>query len=567
MSQPTTGRRILTQARRSIWPLVSLLALVALVIGACTQQSGGGPTSSSGEADPNGEFRSNMIGEPDTIDPQVESFAVEIGVTMQVFEALMTFDIKTGKPIPAAAKDQPKISDDGLTYTYTLRDGLKYSDGKAVTANDFKYGWQRLCDPATAGNYSVTGYIVVGCEAWNLMDVKRDDPAKLAAAKATFLNSIKVNGNDISFTLRERAPYFNSITGLWVGVPTREDMVTKGGERWTEPATYIGNGPFIFSEWVHNSKMVFVRNPNFRTPVKLAKWTKVMINEGSIAFAAYRNDELDEYGIQAEDMRSIEGDATLKSQVVEGPGSCSAYIGFNQKRAPFDDKFVRVAFAKSFDREAYITDIQKIGKPSTSFISPGIPGYDPADSFQKFDPPAAKAALALASPAAQAALANVKITYNASARAKTRLEWFQNQWKTNLGVNVQLDPVDSTTYSQLIRRVETSPQAFFTSWCADYYDQQDWLSTVFNSKSAHAPTGYNNPAFDKLVADADREPDTKKRDELYLQASRLLSQDAPVGFVYYFITKILVKPWVRNLYITPLGFEEQAYVDLYVTKH
>src|SRR5713101_9817097 len=215
------------------------MTLVAMVVGACTQQGGGpNPTSAADQADPNGELTTNMVAEPDTIDPQVESFVQEIGVTMRVFEPLMTADVKTGKVIPAAAKDQPKVSSDGKTYTYTLRDGLKYSDGKAVTANDFKYGWQRLCDPATAGNYSFTGYIVVGCEAWNSMDPKKDDPAKLAAAKATFLNSIKVNGNDISFTLTEQAPYFNSIAGLWVGVPTREDMVTKGGDKWTEPATY-----------------------------------------------------------------------------------------------------------------------------------------------------------------------------------------------------------------------------------------------------------------------------------------------------------------------------------------
>ena len=343
--------------------------------------------------------------------------------------------------------------------------------------------------------------------------------------------------------------------------------MTKGGDKWTEPATYVGNGPFIFSEWNHNSKMVFTRNPNFRTPVKLAKWTKVMINEGAVAFAAYRSDELDEYGIAAEDLRSIDSDAALKAQVVEGPGSCSNYIAFNLKKAPFDDKNVRVAFVKSFDRDAYIADIQKIGKPSTSFISPGIPGYDPGDTFQKFDPASAKTALAQASPAAQAALANLKITYSATARGKTRLEWFQNQWKTNLGVNVSLDPVDTTTYTQLVKKLETAPQMFYIGWCADYYDQQDWLTTVFNSKSTQTPTGYNNPTFDKLVADADKEPDAKKRDDLYQQASRLLSQDAPVGFVYYSTTKILQKPWVKNLYITPLGFEEAGYIDLYVTKH
>ena len=543
------------------------MTLLAMVVGACTQQ-GGGPTTSggAGQADPNGELVTNMGSEPDTIDPQVESFVQEIGVTMKVYEALMTFDIKTGKPIPAAAKDQPKVSADGKTYTYTLRDGLKYSDGKALTANDFKYGWQRLCDPATAGQYAFTGYIVAGCGEWNAMDPKKDDPAKLAAAKTTFLNSIKVNGNDISFTLTDQAPYFNSIAALWVGVPAREDMVTKGAEKWTEPATYVGNGPFILSEWKHNEKMVFTRNPNFRTPTKLAKWTQVMINEGAVAFAAYRNNELDVYGIAAEDLRTIDADADLKAQRVDGPGSCTFYIGFNTKKDPFTDKNVRVAFAKSFDRDAYINDVQKIGKPATAFITPGIPGYDTGDTFQKFDVTAAKAALAQASPAAQAALANVKITYSSSARAKTRLEWFQNQWKTNLGLNVALDPVDSTTYTQLVKKPETTPAAFFLGWCADYYDQQDWLTTVFHSQSTVTRTGYNNPQFDKLVTDGDKETDPKKRDDLYQQASRLLSQDAPAAWIYYDANPALVKPWVKSYTITSLGFEEARFTEPYVTK-
>ena len=266
----------MTASRSRILPLLTLLTLLGLVVSACTQQ-GGGPSTGGGtdQADPNGELTTRVGGEPDTIDPQKESFVDEIGVTMRVFEALMTADVKTGKVIPAAAKDQPKISADGKTYTYTLRDGLKYSDGKAITANDFKYGWQRLCDPATAGEYAFTGYIVAGCEAWNSMDPKKDDPAKLASAKTDFLSNITVSGNDITFKLTDPAPYFNAIASIWVGAPAREDTVTKGGDKWTEPATFIGNGPFVLSEWKHNEKMVFTRNPNYRTPTKLAKWTVV----------------------------------------------------------------------------------------------------------------------------------------------------------------------------------------------------------------------------------------------------------------------------------------------------
>jgi oligopeptide transport system substrate-binding protein len=557
----------LPQTRSRIWPLVALLTLFSLVVSACTQ--GGGPTTGGGgDADPNGELTTNMTSEPENIDPQQASFLGEIGVIMKTFEALTTFDVKTSQVIPGAAKELPKISADGKTYTFTIRDGLKYSDGKAVTAKDFQYGWQRLCDPATAGSYASTGYIVAGCAEWSGMDPKADDPAKLAAAKAAFLNNVKVNGNDISFTLNNPAPYFASIAGLWVGVPAREDKVTQGGAKWTEAATYIGNGPFVLSEWQHSTKMVFTRNTNYRTPTKLAKWTQVMINEGAVAFAAYRNNELDVFGIAAEDLRTIDSDAALKAQRFDGPGQCTFYIGYNNKLAPFTDKNVRIAFSKSFDRVGYINDVQKIGKPTTSFIPEGMPGYDAGDTFQKYDVAAAKAALAQASPAVTPALANVKITYSSSARAKTRLEWFQGQWKTNLGLNVTLDPVDATTFSALVKKPETTPALFFLGWCADYPDPQNWLSTVFHSTSTQTRTGYNNPEFDKLTQDADKEPDAKKRADLYQQASRILSQDAGVGFIYNDANPVLLKPWVKDYgnHLTSLNFETARWTDAYVTK-
>ena len=107
---------------------------------------------------------------------------------------------------------------------------------------------------------------------------------------------------------------------------------------------------------------------------------------------------------------------------------------------------------------------------------------------------------------------------------------------------------------------------FFLGWCADYYDQQDWLTTVFHSKSTVTQVGYNNPQFDKLVTDGDKEPDPKKRDDDYQQASRLLSQDAPAAWIYYDANPVLEKPWVKSFYLTSLGFEEARWTDPYVTK-
>jgi oligopeptide transport system substrate-binding protein len=563
----------MTLRDRTPWSLLAAFMAVALVITACQSQPGGtaATPAPADQPDPNGEFVSNMGSEPDTIDPQKESFVSEIGVTMKVFEALMTPDLKTGKPIPAAAKDQPKVSSDGLSYTYTIRDNLKFSDGTPVTTADFKYGWERLCDPATAGDYSFTGYVVVGCEAWNGMDPKKDDKAKLDAARQKFLDSITTSGSDITFKLTEPAPYFNAIASIWVGVPVKKDAVTKGGDKWTEPATFIGNGPFKLTEWKHNEKMVFERNDSFvghdGQKAKLAKITQVMINEGAVAFAAYRNNELDIFGAASEDLRTINADPDLTKQAVDGSDGCSFYVGFNNNKAPFTDKNARVAFAKSFDRDQYVKDVVGgLGKPSTSFIAPGIPGYDPEDTFQKFDVSAAKAALGLASPAAQAAAKTLKITYSSNARNKTRNEWFQQQWKTNLGLDIQLDPVDSTTYTQLVKKPETLPTLFILGWCPDYYDQQDWLTTVFSSKASSARVGYKSKQFDDLVFAADKETDAKKRDTEYQQASRLLSSDAAAAFIYYSTVKNLVKPWVKNYVITPLGFEEARFTDLYVTK-
>ena len=126
--------------------------------------------------------------------------------------------------------------------------------------------------------------------------------------------------------------------------------------------------------------------------------------------------------------------------------------------------------------------------------------------------------------------------------------------------------MESTTYTQLLKKSDSTPQSYYIGWCPDYYDQQDWLTTVFDSKSTISHTAWKNPQFDQLVESADKEPDTKKRDDMYLQASKILSQDAPVAFVYYGTTKLLVKPYVKNYYITALGFEVAAFTDVFVTK-
>lgn len=552
--------------RRGRHPLIALLIVLALVVGACQGQPGD-TTRGGDEEDPNGELVTNAGAEPDTIDPQKESFVNEVAQTMMVFEGLMKLDAKTLKPIPGSAAKEPEVSADGLRYKYTLREGLKYSDGKAVTAKDFAYGWTRLCDPATNGAYAFTGYVIVGCEAWNNMNPKTASPADLKAARDKL--GIKVlSEREIEFTLIEPAPYFNSIAATWVGVPTRQDMVERFGDKWTEPVSFIGNGPFKMVEWKHNDRFVFERNEHYREKVKLKRWTKVMISESAVSFAAYRNNELDTGPVTAELLRTIESDPELKKQIVEVPGSCTTYYGFNNSKAPFTDAKVRLAFAKSFDRDAFVRDIQKIGKPALSFIPPGRPGHDEGDVEQKFDPAAAKALLAGSGFAGKPELNSIKLTYRTSQTNKTRVEWVQQQWKNNLGLDLALDPVDATTFSQLVKSPATTPQFFLLGWCEDYPDPQNWLTTVFHSTSTVTRTGFKNAEFDRISREADREKDPAKRAQLYQQASRLLSKEAPVSFLLWSATKYLRKPWVRGVTDSSLDFEMGIFRvhEIYVTK-
>jgi oligopeptide transport system substrate-binding protein len=558
---------------RKIRKYLALAIGLAMLVTACTGQPSGGPPVAADQPDPNGEITTNAGTEPNTIDPQLASFSTEIEQIMSVFEGLMTLDPKTLKPIPGAAAKDPEVSADGLTWKVTLRDGLKYSDGSPLTAKDFVYGFIRTCDVDI--DYAFVLSVVKGCDDLNNMDHKKASAAELKAARDKV--GIRATGDkEITFSLTEPAAYFASILYMWVGMPVRESDVTKGGERWTEPSTYVGNGPFILKEWKHNDRFVYVPNPFYRLgKPKLAKWTRVMIADGAVAFAAYRSNDLDEFAVASEDLRAINGDPELGKQVVDRVAAITNYYGFNVTRAPFNDVNVRLAFAKGFDREAYTKDVLGgIGKSANNgFIPPGIPGYDETDTVQKFDVAAAKQLLDKASPEAKAALTSVKFTYSSTARGKTRAEWIQQQWEKNLpGVKIALDPVDPSAFSGLFKGGASgqSPQVFTLGWVADFPDQQNWFTTVFISKSGvHSRrTGFNNAKFDQLVRAADGEKDPKKRDAMYVEAGKLLSAEAPAAWLNYSASKFLRKPWLKGVtdssIDSTLGQFKQH--EIYVTK-
>jgi oligopeptide transport system substrate-binding protein len=544
--------------RSGIWAILAALTVLGMVVSACQQENG----TQGGQIDPEGELILPITAEPDSIDPQVESFVTEIGITMLVFDALMAFDPDTLRPIPGSAREM-KVSNDGLTYTFILKDGLKYSDGVDVKAKDYEYAFKRLCDPDVAGEYQGTGFIVVGCEEYAHADPAADSPAKLQELR----NKVGVKAIDdktIEYKIKEKASYFPSLMGMWIGVPTREDKVKAGGDRWTEPEHFIGNGLFKLTEWRHNEKLVFERNENHNPKAKLKKITKPVMAEQAVRFAAYQNGDIDFVAITGPERTTVEGNAELSKQLVRVPGSCTFYFGFNTQKPPFDDPNVRLAFSKAYDRDQYVKDIrQGLGTPNASFIPPGLPGYDAEDAAQKFDAPAAKQLLTQSRYGT--AIPPVKFTYSSTQRNKTNAEWVIGQWKQHLGVDIPLDPVDSTAFTRLVKDKATTPQLFYLSWCADYADQYNWLYDAYTVTLER--TNWKNQQFETLVRQAAGEQDPARRTDLYKQAQRILTKDAPAGFQFTTTDWVLVKPWVQGHKLTPIdfGFSYNTLANVFVT--
>lgn len=529
---------------------------------ATTAPAAGG--SSSAEA---GVLRLNHGAEGDNYDPQQASFVGEIQFIMLNYQGLMSFD-KDMKPVPGAA-ESVEPSADGKTYTFKIRADSKYSDGSPLTAQNFEYAWKRLADPKLAGQYqSIACGVIEGYSEYAATSCPdaEGNTKTVTEVEALDLDALRdgvgvkaIDDSTLEIKLVNPAPFFLSMAALWIGAPVREqDTQDPTGLVRAVPESFVGNGPFKLTEHTEAQTAVFEKNENYNGPLGPVKLNQIrfsFINDGQVAFQAYQNGELDALPIGAEDLAAVTSDATLSKEASDVPGSCTFYLGFNIRKAPFDNIEVRKAFAQSLDREAWVRDIlQGLGKPTQTFIPPGFPGYVASDKFP-FDATAAKKTLADAGVTAES-LGEVKVTYSQSTRNQARFEWLANQFKQNLGLNVALDPVDPTAYTALLKDENTIPTMFILGWCADYPDPQNWLTTVFKTGGVSAGrAGWSNKQFDELTSQADIETDATKRADLYQQAQDILINDAPVAFFWNDAGKELVKPYVKGADVqTPLDY-------------
>lgn len=554
-----------------MWHKRTLGALVALglVLAACGSGSPT-PAASGASTEPSADASVDMVdqvlnlslgGEPASLDPNLASDSVSITVLTQLVRPLVYFDPELNTVSDGGLADSWDLSADGTVITFHLKDGITYSNGDPIVAADFVYSWKRLIDPRTAADYSYVMLDVAGAG-----DVYSADATDDAAVDAALENFGVAAPDDATFvvTLGSPAAYFVSIATLWVGAPLREDF------SYSEASTYVSSGPYVMTDWQHGASISLAPNDTW-TAGQASQLTGIefsIIEDPSQALAAYENDEIDIVGVPSADVQRIKDDPDLSQQVAQGDRLSLEYYGFDMRAGgPFgDSKNLRYAFSEALDKQGLIDVVRNgIGTVAGSAVPPGMPGhqddigigYDPAKAATDFA--AGLTDLGLAS----AADLDLQLGYNTGADHEPTIEYFQEQWRTNLGVEVE--PVGLEWSSYLTRLNEDPFDIFRLGWGADYPHPNNFLTDLFTCTSGNNNMQYCNTAFDDAMRQAAVEPDLAKQVEIYNAAQAMLVDDAPVIFISWGQRFSLIKPWVHGLQATPQDFASGAYFFTNIT--
>jgi oligopeptide transport system substrate-binding protein len=551
--------------RSRLMVVFSILAVASMLLAACQTPT---PAAVVDPTDPPPApletLRVNLPAYPDIVDPQMSGFNAEIAHLYMIYEGLTRLD-KDLKTVPGAAESW-QYNDKLDEITFTLRPGLKYSDGTLINAQRFVYAILRNVNPATAGQYAAITDDIKGAIAYRSADLtttSADDLQKLRdAVEVRALDSSgnpctgydQANCNTVKISLAQPAPYFHTVMSLWVAAPVKQELIEAGGsEWWREPKNQVGNGPFIWTVNERDVKSEFIPNPYYWAGQPKYNLEYRYNPDTAVVYNAYKNNELDIANLGAEDLKAAKADPSLSQELRIYAGSCTYAVMFHAQKEPFTDPKIRAAFAYGLNREAWVTDILKgLGIPTLTWIPQGFPGYDAQETRWNYDPEKAKQMIKESSYGSVDKIPPITLTFSDSPRNRTRFEWLANQYKQSLGIDMKLNPVEATAYSALTKDVSTAPQLYILGWCADYPDPQNWLSVYWLTGTQCEDFGYSNLELDKLIKAADVEADPVKRMKLYDEAQKFMIGDVPNAILYIRPNAYLVKPWVKGINQTPM---------------
>ena len=446
------------------------------------------------------------------------------------------------------AAENMEVSEDGLVYTFKLRQDGKWSDGEPVTANDFKYSWMRALDKATAAEYSYQLYYIKNAEKFYNGEVSADEVG------------IKViDDYTLEVTLEAPTSYFKQLLAFPTYAPLREDIVSANPEGWaTSPETYICNGPFKLVKWDMKDQLVFERNENYwdASNVKLDSLTFKLVTDETTAYSELKAGNFDMVNsVPTNEIQPGKEEGLVKISPYLGTYFFAINVGKQDTlnddvKKALSNKLVRQALNLVVDRQEIIDNVAKAEQvPAYSFVPKGIFNEDGSEFADKeyYDPTAMDENIAKAKELLKEAgyengegLPTFELMYNSEGAHKDICQIIQQNW-AEIGVNVELTNQEWAVF--LNTRQQGDYQISRHGWIGDYVDPMTFLD-MWVTGGGNNDCGFSNAEYDKLISDAKVETDAAKRTEMLRKAEDILMDEMPIIPIYYYTN---VRAWNDNV--------------------
>lgn len=469
--------------------------------------------------------------DPETIDPALSTAVDANNMMLHNFECLLVVD-KDGELAPGQAESW-ETSKDGLTWTFHLRDGLKWCDGTDLTAEDFVYSWKRVCDPKVASPYSET---VLGVVKGYKEAIKGNLDALCVSApdKKTFV-----------VELAQPCTYFGSLAAFSTLSPVQKATIDKNGDSWAvTPEYYISNGAFYVSEWVPGSHIMMTKNPYYwnKDAVKLEKLKFVLMEDSNASYSAFKTGDVSMVkDVPTEEIPKLQGNEEFYIEPIIG----TYYVSLNDKLDTFKDARVRKALSLAIDRN-YLANtlMQGTYSPAGNLLGPGWTDTDGNDfvknsnngaEYIKTDDFAnnleeAKSLMKEAGYPDGKGFPKISYSTNEAGYHRAVAEYLQQAWAA-LGVQLEVNIVEWSSFTPMRRAGEY--QVARNGWVGDYSDPSNILD-LFCTSNGNNDGKYSNPDYDKVMEEARKTIDVKERSAALHKAEDILMDDMGcIPLAYY----------------------------------
>lgn len=496
---------------------------------------------------------------PETLDPALNSAVDGGNMLITLFETLLIID-QDNKVQPGQA-EKYEVSPDGLTWTFTMRDGLKWSDGTELNAKDFEYTFKRIADTNVAAPYAET---VIGMIEGYKDAIDSKNPEKL---------NVKASDDGKTLTVKLAYPcsYFDKIVAFGTMSPVQKATVEKNGDSWaTKPETYVCNGPYTITEWTPSEKIVCKKNENYKggwdsSKIVNDKLTFLLLEDSSASYTAYTGGTAQLIkDVPTEEIPTLKKDK--KDEFNVDPILGTYYLSMNLNKAPFNNKNVRKALSLAIDRD-YVanTVMQGTYTPAYNYVGTGVDDVDPGKFLEnskaanggktyisedyKANLEEAKKALAEAGYPEGKGFPTITYSTNDTGYHKAVAEYLQRVYK-DLGITMNIDIVDWSSFTPKRRAGEYEMAR--NGWVMDYNDASNMIE-LFVSSNGNNDGKYNNPAFDKAMNDSKVADKTAHFAALH-EAEKIVSEDYGFIPVAYYNDFWLQSTSLKGTWHSPYGY-------------